>query len=228
MSRRIRSLVIFTAGVLVILSLSSCLDPDKERPMRHVTPTLSTYQDLTQKDHVLNNLELAYNGMNLTRYAELLDDPNFIFFFSDEDYAEGKTPEQWGRDDDLACQEKMFDPDNPVHKVLSVKLTLQYPAGSWNAITPDPGQFPDETWYYKSVNYNLTVVVEAPQWDITYLAQNLKALFTVRQVEKNGKQIWQIVEWRDDVYTTASGAKLSDEAAATQETSWGSVKSLFH
>ena len=197
MIRRVTCIICAVLIALTIVSGISCFDPDKERPKPK--PPVPTYQDLTQKDHVLVNLQLAYNQRNYDRYAELLDDPNFIYYFSDEDFASGKTPEQWGRDEDLECHENMFDPNNQVHKILSLTLYLQYPAGQWIATTPDQGRFPGETWYYKSVSYNLTVVVNAQPENITYLAQNLKALFTIRQVDRGGKKIWQIVEWRDDV-----------------------------
>ena len=198
MTNRIRLLAAGVVLASLLLSVFSCLDPDEKKPNPPPPAPPPIYQDLTQKDHVLNNLWLAYNKRNYTRYAELLDDPHFTYFFSDEDFASGKTPEQWGRAADLDSHQKMFNPNTPVHKVLSIKLKLEYPA-EWIATTPDQGQFPGETWYYKSVSYDLTVVVEAQPENITYLAQNLKALFTVRQIEKDGKMIWQIVEWRDDV-----------------------------
>ena len=194
-----RSILTISVMVFVLgLSTSCILDP-KETKKEPPGTIQKVYQDLTQEDHVLNNLELAYNEQNFPKYAELLDEPHFIYYFSDEDFAAGKTPEQWGRTEDLDSHQKMFNPNNQVHKVLSIKLTLQYPAGQWIATTPDQGQYPGETWYYKSVSYNLTVVVNAQPENITYLAQNLKALFTIRQVDRGGKKIWQIVEWRDDV-----------------------------
>ena len=194
-----RSILTISALVFVLGLVTSCiLDPKQDKKDVPDQPK-QVYQDLTKKDHVLNNLELSYNEQSFTNYAALLDDPHFTYFFSDEDFASGKTPEQWGRAADLDSHQKMFNPNTPVHKVLSIKLKLQYPAGQWIATTPDQGQFPGETWYYKSVSYDLTVVVEAQPENITYLAQNLKALFTIRRVDKGGRMIWQIVEWRDDV-----------------------------
>ena len=212
------------AAVFLVLSGLTCSESDPEEPGPPPPPPTG-YQNLTQKDHVLNNLELAYNERSFTRYAELLDDPNFVYFFSDEDYAVGRTPEQWGRAEDLDSHQRMFNPNNPVHKVLSIKLTLEYPAGQWVETTPDQGQFPGETWYYKEVTYNLTVVVEAQPQNITYLAQNLKALFTVRRIEKNGKQIWQIVEWRDDVDLAARSSGQS--TAGPPRITWGQIKGAY-
>jgi len=194
-----RSILNICALVFITGLVTSCILDPKEEPKKTPDKPVQIYQDLTQKDHVLNNLELSYNEQNYQRYAELLDDPHFTYFFSEADYHENKTPEQWGRADDLDSHQKMFNPNTPIHKVLSIKLSLEYPAEQWIATTPDQGQFPGETWYYKSVSYDLTVVVEAQPENITYLAQNLKALFTIRQIEKDGKMIWQIVEWRDDV-----------------------------
>ncbi len=192
MTRRLNVLIL--AAVVLAASGLSCLDPDKEpKPPVQAPPT---YQNLTQKDHVLNNLELAYNGRNYARYAELLDEGHFTYYFSTNDI---DTPAQWGRQEDLDSHEKMFDPNNQDHRVLSIKLNLQYSVEQWIETTPDQQQHPGETWYFKSVSYDLTVLVEAQPENITYLAQNLKALFTVRQIEKDGKMIWQIVEWYDDV-----------------------------
>jgi len=224
MTRRIKLLVIIAAGALVLLTGFSCLDPDEKKPVTNAPPPPPpTYQDLTQKDHVLNNLKLSYNERNYARYAELLADPHFTYFFSPEDFAAGVTPEQWGRAADIDCHQHMFNPNTPVNKVLTIKLALQYPAGQWAATTPDQDQFPGETWYFKTVTYDLTVMIEAHPENITYQARGMKAMFTLRQI----KQIWQIVEWRDDVETTATGAPAQIAASGIKEISWGRVKSLY-
>jgi hypothetical protein len=132
--------------------MTSCiLDPKETKKEQKPGPTRN-YQDLTERDHVLNNLELCYNEQNINEYARLLDDPNFTYYFSETDFADGKTPELWDRTED-----------------------------------------------FKSVTYNLTLVAEATPENITFLAQGLKALFTVRQSEFEGAQKWRIVEWRDDI-----------------------------
>ena len=191
------------AVVCLVLALGillgiSCSD-DPVRTKKPV-PTKKTYQDLTQRDHVLNNLELCYNEQNIDEYERLLDDPNFIYYFSETDFAEGRTPELWGRAEDIQRQGKMFDQNyTGEYKVISIKLSLQYPAGQWIETIPDQDKFPGEVWYYKSVIYNLTLVAEGQPENWTFVRQNIKALFTVRQTEVEGKQIWRIVEWRDDV-----------------------------
>jgi hypothetical protein len=58
-----------------------------------------SFQNLTQREHVLNNLELAYNERRFTPYDALLD-PNFTFFFSPGDVG-GNIPDQWGRAEEL-------------------------------------------------------------------------------------------------------------------------------
>lgn len=193
----------FVVGCFVLLSVVmigvSCSDDDPVRTNRP-TPATKNYQNLTQRDHVLNNLELCYIEQNINEYARLLDDPNFTYYFSDADFADGKTPEFWDRSEDINRQGKMFDLNyNGEYKVISIQLSLQYPAGQWIETTPDQNEFPGEEWYFKSVTYDLTLIAEAQPENITFLAQGLKALFTVRQSEFEGEQKWRIVEWRDDI-----------------------------
>jgi hypothetical protein len=96
----------------------------------------------------------------------------------------------------------MFDPNyNGAYKVISIDLTLDFPSGEgeWTDTIPDQNDFPGETWYNKEATYELKLVAEAQPENITFLAQGLKALFTVRRSEFEGAQKWRIVEWRDDV-----------------------------
>jgi hypothetical protein len=210
--------------VLANLSVVSCLDPDQKTPTRRPVQQIA-YRDLTERDHVLHNLELSYNRWDITEYARLLDDTNFTFFFSKADYAGGKTPELWDRTEDISRQAKMFDPNyTGNYRVISIRLKLQYPSGSWVVTIPDQNEYPGETWYYKSVTYDLTVVTEARPENITFLTQGLKALFTVRQSEFEGEQKWRIVEWRDDVQMAAF---VNGTSAATQESSWGKIKAIY-
>lgn len=186
----------------------------------------SAYLDLTERDHVLENLQLCYNQRNFTEYSRLLDESKFVYYFSFADFMEGKTPELWGRLLDLSSAMNLFDLTYPgVYRAISIGLSLQYPADQWITIIPDQGQFPGETWYQKTVYYNLTVVAEAQPENITFIAQNLQALFTIRQSEVDGEQEWRIVEWRDDLESSTFTGWAS---ASVQGSTWGSIKSLYH
>ena len=80
-----------------------------------------------------------------------------------------------------------------------IAIDIRYPNGEdvWQEITPaDPEKYPGETWYEKTVDYNLTVVIGAI--DLTLTNSNPRQTsFVVRWDEE--KKAYQIVLWRDDI-----------------------------
>ncbi len=195
MSKRTAYLLVLIIAAVGLVS--SCILDPKEKPPDPTTPPTRTYQDLTERDHVLNNLELAFNEKNKVGYYDLLD-PDFIFFFSQADYnsSEDPTPVQWGIAEEQESARNLFeggggDPAGPVD------LKLIYAEDNWTAIDPDdPVKYPDQTWYLKTVEYNLSVTTVG---GTTYNGIGLKAAFIIRQIERDGKQIWQIMRWRDNI-----------------------------
>ncbi len=182
------------------------------------------YEALTDPDDVLENLELSYNQRNLVEYGRILDDPNFTYYFSPEDAVVGRTPWDWGIVDDLNSAGNMFDPSFQGPPITIMELSLLNPAGPWTETTPDQVQFPGETWFFKTIRYNLTVVVATIPEPTTYIMNDKGALITIRQSEFDGKQRWRIVEWHDDVQTISAQEKSPGLVGGAN---WGILKSMY-
>ena len=89
MGRMILGLIL----MLSVVTLSSCRRSDENL----TDPSPPTYKNLEERDHVLFNLGFSYNGRNLERFIELLDD-DFVFHFSPADYRAGQVRvERWNR-----------------------------------------------------------------------------------------------------------------------------------
>jgi len=182
-------------------SFNSCiLDPkeDKGKPQEPVKyPPIDVN---SPRDNVLKTLQLAYVNRVIEKYQEILDD-GFVFHFSQADFNQGNVEvEQWDRAADIASTRNIFNrnfQDPEVKPISKISLTLRYPEGddSWNQMTPeDQETYPDETWYEKTVRYDL-IATSGP---IDYTGLDIEASFIVRAAEVNGKQIWRIISWRDD------------------------------
>jgi hypothetical protein len=211
---------------LILLVSLSCSD-DTEDP---VGPEPSPYKALTQKDHVLLNLELACKSRNLMEFDKLLDE-DFVFHFSQADFKDGNVRvEEWDRASELASATNMFDEDYSrpgVDPISQIGLTLTYVEGdaAWDPVTPDDQvTYPGETWYEKTVRYDL-ICTSGP---IDYTGLNIQASFIVRQSAVGGKNVWRIISWRDDTQNLL--AQLSDRTAnnsSTEVSTWGKVKALY-
>jgi len=178
------------------------------------------YEDLTSKDDVLYNLEFSYNRRSYAEFEKLLGD-FFIFIFSESDWNRGEVDvPQWDRPSELAANQKILDPNLPGGKrVISIDLRLDFPAASW-VEEPPAGHHPDESWFTKTVDYNL-ITKTADDWE--HRATGVRAQFTIRWDEPAGA--WQIVLWRDDVgYMMA----LSPGGGAVEETTWGGIKAMYN
>lgn len=187
-------------GLLVMaLCVSSCLLDPKEKPPTDPPGDVVTRQDLTQRWHVLNNIEYAYKVRNNSVYDELLS-TEFVFFFAPGDVG-GTIPELLDRTQELDATGRLFGsneqptspPPDPVCRSIRLDLQFDKDALSWVEVVPE--DYPDETWYSTTVFYTFTFEMEP---DNTYIAQNgAKAQFTVRNVPQGGEDHWTLVEFRD-------------------------------
>lgn len=190
-----RKVVLIMAAVLVAGSFTACfLDPEQKTPDEDTQPKAS-FEDLSERWHVLHNLEAAYNQKIPTEYDRILDDA-FVFFFSQEDFSSNRTPEQWDRSTDVpATQRLMAD-------VLDMELTIDISQLSWIEVTPDTLLYPGETWSTTTVPYSFTMRFNQDP-ETTYITSGTEdTQFTVRPVDVDGKQRWRLVEWRDLATTT--------------------------
>lgn len=206
-TRRLAGLV----AVLALLICPSCSDDSDDG----VRPDPSPYKDLTQRDHVLANLELAYTSRDLEEFVELLDE-GFVFDLA---------VQQWDRDTEIAAAANMFDENfsKPgVNPITEIELTLTYEEGNdgWEPVIPDDQEtYPDETWYKKTVTYDFRFTTESR----VYSGNNIQATFVVRQSQVAGTKIWRIVSWADDTHdlmVQSYGNAMRDPST------WGKIRAL--
>ena len=170
------------------------------------------YRNLTSKDHLFENLELAYNQRNYDEYQRL-HHAQFLYLFAAAD----NTP-AWQVTEDLAATANIFfvlgqqanendvesmswgaikktfyGGSTEVDKVVSVELDMDWEVGedSWLFI----GATENDQRYLKPFDYNLTVKGEAK----TYATGPRRASFIAEQAEVDGVMIWQIRTWTDDI-----------------------------
>ncbi len=186
-------LLLIAAGVLCLFLFASCKD---DRPYRPTPPEEPVWPDLTQKDDVFKYLGMVWEYKDIDRYAKILDE-GFIFFFSQQDYAEGKTPEQWGREEELASARNIFSGHaHPIYgSITKIELYLT-PEGGWIEVPKTGPPYEGETWYQMTVEYD--IIMDATSgWTLQGIDR--KALFTVRLAEVDGETFYRIVQWHDDI-----------------------------
>jgi len=190
-----RSLLLCGLSVMVLV-VSSCIFDPKEDDVDPPPPPV-TVQPLTERWHVLNNIEYAYSKRNPNVYDALLSE-EFTFFFSEGDVG-GEIPAQWNRIEEFNATAGLFTsnsqtepPADPVCK--QIKLDLVYEQANLSWVEKIPENFPDQTWYTTTVNYTFTFQMDG---DLTYIQNNAKAQFTVRDTGPTGSPHWELVEFRD-------------------------------
>jgi hypothetical protein len=181
---RIRTTLLLSILALALVACGS----DDDTPTQPGPP--SSFEDLSQRWHVLHNLENVFNLQNATEYDRLLDE-DFVFFFSTEDVASGNYPTNWDRSVDFPATQRLLS------DVLAIDLDIDLSQLSWVEITPDQGMYPGEKWYTTTVPYQFSMRFNQDP-ETTFLTSGTEGTqFTVRQVEVSGQQRWRLVEWRD-------------------------------
>lgn len=176
-------------ALLLIASLSSCIFDPKNTPDKKTPPIV--YPPLTDKTAVLEWLSLSYNSRDIVRYKELLDQNDFVFFFSPGDYANGTTPESWGYQEEVTSATNMFNKGGGVNNnpILTITLDLvDFKNATWTEFDPEgqPGV------YETSVDYIFSIDTEN---DKTYVTKGgERAQFRVRQDDKG---LWHLIQWND-------------------------------
>jgi hypothetical protein len=186
-----------------------------------IRPPAQTPKDLTDKSHVLTNVELAYNKRRIDWYQKVLDQ-NFTFFIWTGDVNGGPST-IWNRADEVDINTKLFDQNNTELPCQSIFMDIRTEDGlSWIEVTPESA--PTETWYQTTLFYDFKFEI-SPN---TYIPlTGAKAVFTVRDAGTFGEydHHWQLVEMSDLGDATMASTRMS--AASTEPTTWGKVKSLY-
>ncbi len=187
----LKRLTLLCAIAILVASVASCIfDPseDKKKPVPD-----NPFFNLTEREHVLYNIETSYNKRRIDYYNGLLD-ANFTFFLSPGDVG-GGLPESWNRADEIDVNTKLFDKNNTELPCQSIFMDLRIEDGvSWISITP--ASAPTETWYQTTLYYDFKFEI-SPN---TYIPlTGARAVFTVRDAGPTGKydHHWQLVEFRD-------------------------------
>jgi hypothetical protein len=188
------------ALLLLTLALVPACEDDKLVPPVDDgggTPSLARH-DLSEKWHVLNNIEFAYARRRVDVYDELLNS-DFTFFFAAGDVG-GEIPAQWDRVDELSATARLFNsntqsepPSDPVCR--SIRMALQFDKDTMQWVEVAPEDYPTEMWYMTTVFYTFTFEMEP---DNTYIAHpGAKAEFTVRNTGTDQDPHWELVGFRD-------------------------------
>ncbi len=195
--------------------VASCSEDDPVDP----GDSISTYQPLTTREAVLNNIELAWTDRESGRIDELLD-AGFVFFLSARDVAQG-LPAYWSRADELQATTSLFNSSTGTTGLVlsSLHFDIQFDEVEWHPIHPPSA--PTETWYTTTVPYTFTIVTE--QGDRYIQPPGAEAQFTVREVDAGGSREWRLLEWRDFVDTVARALG----SASTAQDTWGAFKALY-
>jgi len=178
---------------MLVVSISACIfSPDEKKPIVPPPPQ-QNLKDLTHREDVFNNIEVAYNKRNINYYNGLLD-ANFAFFLSTGDVNNG-LPVSWNRADEIDVNTKLFDANNTVLPCQSIRMDIRAEDGiSWVEIVPESA--PTETWYQTTLYYDFKFEI-SPN---TYIPlTGAKAVFTVRDAGPYQQYAhhWQLVEFRD-------------------------------
>jgi hypothetical protein len=198
-------------ALLLIAGLSGCSDTEHRKPCTTCPPPPPP----SEKWHALQNLELAYNDMNIVEYRKIFDAENFIFFFD----VGGSVPVQWGYAEETQSAANMFSHAGGIENnpILAIDLALfDIETATWVEIT-DPEGFPGETWYETVLEYDFDIETASGTHYIT--AGNPTCAFTVREIDG----VWKLVRWRDRAVPGAASAA----PASVEETTWGKLKALY-
>jgi hypothetical protein len=199
-------LVVLAAALLMVAcGEDTTLPPDGPHPQ--------TFQNLSEKWHVLNNFELAHNKRVIYRYDELLDD-NYTFFF-DTVQNHAVVTIQWGRETDVPATAALLA------NVSSIDFDLvDLQKVTWTEKTATDNS--NEKWYVGVRFYHFTVKIGST----TYTGVESGQLsFTVRNSGTVDTPRWKLVELRDLAQVTAPPATAAGMLQHTDRTTYGQMKS---
>ena len=205
-------------SLLVAVPIGIACEDDPVRPPDDTaTPK---FENLSQRNHVLNNLELDYNLRNFSRYDQLLD-TDFTFYFDEADVG-GEIPAQWGRVEDLDVTSRLFDtnqsdPSYPRCKHIEMDIATSKDM-TW--VEYIPAAFPEEVWYQTDAFYDFQFELEPDITLVPFLGST--ARFVVRNVGTENVPEWRLVELRD-----LGPSSMVRRTSGPDVMTWGGVKALY-
>jgi|GEM_PF-1199824 len=140
--------------VLLMFSTFGCiLNPEEDKKPDPIPPP--EFGDRTEREHVIDNMELAYQVTDLEHYKELLH-LDYIWYMQ-----EGSDPEFLSRDQDIAATKGIFDSKkfgHPDDNKRIERLQLEIWGGSWSALDSFEGEPCSDCWYTRRV-YDIMIEV---------------------------------------------------------------------
>ena len=205
--------------MIVLMIAASAFIACKGDSPTAVTPCTNCGGDpLAKREGVLTQLEYTYNKRNISRLDTILDQ-NFTFFLAPADVV--GNVDSWNRLDEIDLSTRLFDKNYATLPCQSIYMDIKVENGvSWLEVIP--ASAPDETWYQTTLFYNFRFDI-SPNTFIPNTGS--KAVFTVRNAGTAEKPHYQLVEMSD-----LGGAPLMNATAATatEPTTWGGVKLMYH
>lgn len=183
------------AAATLVASLSACLLDPKEPPVPPtVPPPALEFQDLTEKEHVLNNLVASYLQRDILEYKRILDLDYYQFFFSDGDVSNGLPSEGWDKtQDERATTNLLNRSSNAPNRIISIDLNVDQTNLGWVELAADPPL--TEKWWSVTTNYSFTFKTAN---DISYITSGSpRTQFIVRNAGTDEDPQWRLVRWRD-------------------------------
>ena len=182
------------AAATLVASLSACLLDPKEPPVSTTPSPPIEFQDLTEKEHVLNNLVASYLQRDINEYRRILDLDYYQFFFSDGDVSKGLPSEGWDKTQDEGATTNLLNRSSSApNRIISIDLSVQRSNLIWVELAADPPL--TETWWSVTTNYSFTFKTAN---DISYITSGSpRTQFIVRNIGTDEDQQWRLVRWRD-------------------------------
>ncbi len=203
---------------ILVLSLAlilGCSSDAQKKP----GPPPSIYLPRTSITNVLANLTRAYTEKNYEEYQKLVD-TSYEYIFAPQDIGgPSNIPASWGRADELASANNLFNKEPNKDGYWAETISLSYTAG------PDTTTNLNPNWRkvvlkdvllrvnsrHKTTSDPLTYEVSGDEADL-YLVQ------TQETAPGTDLHIWRIVRWED---------KPILGATKTSSTTWGAIRGLF-
>ncbi len=183
----------------LLIPIAGCEDSSPSKP----APDTVTFGDLTEKEHIIINLELSYEELNFDQFSRLLLSEGDTY--NGSTYANGyywyNQPGTVGSEeyiplsDELARTYNMFraaqgDPVKDNHPVI-YRLTLSLTDGAWTPVEELWSEPCEDCWYTER-GYELFLDLE---WTDVQALDNVQ-LYIV-PVDEGGTKIYKIAVARD-------------------------------
>ena len=193
------NLKLVAASFLVLLmfyTFGCILNPKEDIKPDPIPPP--EFKDRTEREHVIENMELSYQVTDLEHYKELLH-MDYIWHMQ-----EGSDPEFLSRDQDINATKGIFDSKkfgHPDENKRIERLELQIYDGRWDSLHSIEGEPCSDCWYSERV-YDITIDVASG----TTIHGYDRVDFYIVGADEGGKRKYKIIR-ADDVELPTGGIR---------------------